>query len=166
MKKLKTLSILLVSLCLFSCEDDDTCGLNGQVNGDCFQVVEAAYNIQNLSANGEPFTRENLFLAFQFDNGAERYQIRARSNQFGGQDYKVGGVDFRFEPDLNYNENAMTFNGDANSPATGQLTVTFSKVDRDNGLVSGSFVWAGASTGATTSSLSGSFTDVAVSLEN
>ncbi|WP_424962850.1 hypothetical protein [Ekhidna sp.] len=166
MRKVALLFISLSQLFIFSCGEDETCGLNGQVNGECFQVVLDSYDIQTLSSNGVTYTRENIFFAIQFDNGSERYGIRARSNQYNNQRFSVGGQNYRFEIGKDYDEDSMTFNGDMNAPATGVLTVTFSKVDRANGLMSGSFVWNGQSTGATTSTLSGTFTDVAVALEN
>lgn len=163
MKKYLIILPFLSILLILSCGDEDTCGLNGEVNGDCFQVVLDDYDVQTINV-GEGYTRENLFLSIQFDNGSERYGIRARSDQFGELEAPTAGIDYRFQTGVEYIQNAMTFNGNINAPATGVLMVNFSKVDRINGSVSGSFVWAGADTGSTTSSLSGTFTDVAVSL--
>ncbi|GEM_PF-5379491 len=149
---------------LFACGDDDACGLNGQVNGECFNAVLNAYNVQPITQSNTSFTRENIFIAYQFEGTrSDRYEIRARANQYDNQDLREDGTDYVFQVGRDYNESAMTFNGDINNPPSGVLTVTFTKVDRENGLVSGSFVWTSASTGETTANLSGTFTDVAVS---
>ena len=163
MKKI-LFSISIASLLLvLSCSEDEPCALNGQANGECFQVVLDDYNVQTINSNGS-YTRENLFLSIQFDTGSERYGIRARSDQFNGVETPMSGVDHRFEQGKEYVQNAMTFNGNINAPATGTLTVSFSKVDRVNGFMSGSFVWVGEDTGVSTSNISGSFADVAVAL--
>ena len=160
-----------ISLCLFlllsSCgEDDESCASNGQVNGECFNAVLNGYNVQSINQSNTSFTRENIFIAYQFEGTrAERYEIRARANQFDGQDFRENGVNYRFEEGREYNEGMMTFNRNINAPASGTLTVTFSKIDRENGLVSGSFVWTSASTGETTNNLSGNFSDVEVALD-
>lgn len=159
------ISICFLLLASFCGEDDEPCDLNGKLNGECFNAVLNGYNVQSINQSNTSFTRENIFISYQFEGTrADRYEIRARANQFDGQDFREDGVNYLFEEGRQYNESAMTFNGNINAPATGQLTVTFSKVDRANGLVSGSFVWSGADTGATTSKLSGTFTDVSVVL--
>ena len=165
MKKI-LFSISILSLCLvLSCSEDEACGLNGQANGECFQVELSSYDIQTINTTPS-YTRENLFLSIQFDTGSERYRIGARSDQYNGVGTPTGGVDYRFETGVEYVQNSMIFNGNINAPATGTLTVVFSTVDRTNGVVAGSFVWVGEDTGSSTSNISGSFSDVAVSLES
>lgn len=158
-----TIIILIVtSLLLSSCgEDEDSCSSNGEVDGECFNVVLNNYNVQNINRSGTSFTRENIFISYQFEGTrAERYEIRARANQFDGQDLSEDGINYRFEEGRTYNENMMTFNGDVNTPASGMLTVDFAKVDRENGMVSGAFAWTSGD-----GNFSGTFSDVAVSFE-
>ena len=157
-------SISILSICVvLSCSEDEACGLNGQANGECFQVELSSYDVQTINTTPS-YTRENLFLSIQFDTGSERYRIGARSDQYNGVGTPAGGVDYRFENGTEYVQNSMIFNGNINAPATGTLTVIFSQVDRVSGMVSGSFVWVGEDTGSTTSNISGSFNNVAVSL--
>ncbi|MEM9895489.1 MAG: hypothetical protein AAF789_03900 [Bacteroidota bacterium] len=167
--KTSTFQFLVALILLFfsACgSDDEPCGSNGEVSGGCFDAVLNAYNVQNIFRSSATFTRENIFIAYQFEGTqSERYEIRARANQYDEQDLAEDGVNYVFEEGRAYNEDMMTFNGNINAPTPGVLIVTFSKVDRENGLVSGFFTWLSASTGETTSNLTGTFVDVAVALE-
>ena len=164
MKKLTSSLILMSTLLIFSCGEDESCTSNGEFTEGCFEVVVTGYNVQTINTT-PPYQRENLQLSYQRpNNGGERISFVVRSDQNGSVP-TVDGALILFEEGENYIGSSMIFNGNINAPATGEMSVVLSKVDRTNGLVSGSFVWSGFDTGATTSDLSGSFTDVAVSLE-
>lgn len=160
----KVISSISIAICLLfiSCgEDEESCSSNGQVNGECFNAVLSNYNVQSINRSNTSFTRENIFISYQFEGTrSDRYQITARANQYDDQDFSEDGVAYLFEEGRIYNESMMIFNGNINAPSSGMLTVVFSKVDRENGLISGSFDWSGSS-----DNLSGSFTDVIVEFE-
>ena len=160
MSKFTTLLLLFITL-LTSCkEEDEPCAENGRLNNDCFNVV-ATYNVQTYGADRD--TRENLFLEYQWpDNGTERLTITIRSDEFPNNPASNGQVDaFWFETGTSYISDKLTTN------TVGEFSAEFTKVDRENGLVSGSFTWKGSDTDVTTgSNFNGTFTDVAVNLES
>ncbi|RED97525.1 hypothetical protein [Marinoscillum furvescens] len=155
MIRFTNLLFLLACFALVSCEDDENCGENAQVDGDCFKAVLVSYSTQTYGADGD--SRENLFISFQYTNGSERYQLPIRS----GKTANNGQVDtFRFTEGEDYSGNSLYFNGDINNPATGNLVVTFTKVDRENGLISATFTWVSAQGGG----FNGKFSDVKMDL--
>lgn len=151
------LSLISIACCILitACSEDDSCGENAQVDGDCFIAVLADYNTQTYGADGD--NRENLFISIQFTNGSERYQLPIRS---GSTTSNGEAETFRFTAGEKYTDNSLYFNGDLNNPASGTLVVTFTKVDRENGFVSATFTWVNDQGGG----FNGFFNDVSVDL--
>ena len=163
MKNLTLSFLLLALIATISCSDDESCTTNGEFTEGCFDVIATDYNVQTVNTTPS-YRRENLQLSYQIsgtNRGRIGFVVRSKQN---GSTPSTDGELFLFSEGEEYASNSMIFNGNINAPATGELKVNFSKVDRVNGLVSGSFVWKGVDTGATTSDLSGTFTDVTVAL--
>lgn len=148
MKKYLLLSVLVI---LFACSDDESCGENGTANGECLSVFTNYFTV----ANGT----EYLDITFGFGPGAPRYSFTVRADNFEGQSTSDSNTEL--EVGRNYISSSMTFNGDFNTP--GSVVTTFSKIDRDTGLVSGSFEWAQDATDfVEADSFNGTFSDAEV----
>lgn len=164
MKKILFSISILSILLIMSCGEDETCSKNGQANDECFDVVAINYSVLNIGGQ-EGDEAEYITINYQFSPGAQRYGFTISSFLASNNPVGNGTADrILFDTGVNYQATSLVFNGNLNAPASGILTVTFSKVDRQNGLLSGSFTWEGDDTGSSTSSISGSFSDVAVSL--
>ena len=162
MKNITPTFLLIAMLLTISCGEDESCASNGEFNEGCFDVIATSYDVQTINTTPS-YRRENLQISYRRPGtNSERISFVVRSNQNNAT--PTEGELLLFEVGESYVGNSMIFNGNINAPATGELTATFSKVDRENGLVSGTFVWSGLDTGATTSNLSGSFTDVVAAL--
>ena len=166
MKNVILSALLCATGILFSCGEDDVCGENGEVGGQCFTVVGENYGIQEIRGSDISFSRENVTIIFQFGPGAHQYEFVVRSNQYDGTYHENNGENYHYETGKSYFGRSLTFNGNVNAPSTGNLIVNFATVDRENGILSGNFSWEGEDTGETTSNLSGTFQNVEVALEN
>ncbi|WP_425389904.1 hypothetical protein [Ekhidna sp.] len=158
-------AVILIGCSLFfSCGEDDSCGEKGNANGECLDV-SIDYDVFDLSGSrATPTTSEYMLVTYQFGPGSPRFSFALWANQYDDEILDEEGENYLFERNKGYNAATMTFNGDFNT--TGKVTTIFSKIDRENGLVSGSFTWAQDENDfVDADSFSGTFTDVEVSFE-
>ncbi len=122
---------------LVSCNQDDSCSTNANLNGDCFNL-DATLDIQTINTTPS-YTRENLSIIFQFppEGPQERVRLTIRSDdepQSSSQSDEVLFLEGKTYTDTG----SCTFNGDLSAGGIPcQYTYTFSKVDRENNLISG-----------------------------
>lgn len=137
---IRIIVITLYGTIIFGCSDELECNENAEVSGECFKAEVIDYDKHSI--NGSiAITREYMTIAFNFPaSNSERYALTIRSNNDGSE--PIDGMEYLFVENVLYEtENSFRYNGNLNSNTIGELTVTFTKVDRTNGMVSGSFTF-------------------------
>ena len=161
MKKFINILSIIGTLLLISCgEDENACSTNAQVAGVCYEAGLQEYNTQNINSNSQ-YLRENLFVGFrELNRNGFQLIIDIRSDTDGG-DPQDGERILLTEGTTYFDTSIITYG----NTQTGSIEVTLTKVDRANGLVSGTFSWNRPESDLfNAESYTGSFTDVAVSL--
>lgn len=164
-KKMNWKAITFIACALFfACGEDESCGEKGNANGECLDVA-IDYDVFDLGGNRPtPTSSEYMLITYQFGPGSPRFSFAIWANQYNDNTFDSEGENYAFELGKGYNSATMTFNGDFNT--TGKVTTTFSKIDRGQGLVSGSFTWVqDANDFVDADSFAGTFTDVSVSFD-
>ncbi len=137
--KITGLFLTLLLLVSISCNKDEGCDTNSNLNGDCFNL-DATFEVQRTGGQSG-YDRERFQFIYQFPpNGPQervRFVINADDSPNGPGD---PGELISYEVGTTYSgENgSFTFNGDLSAggiPAS--YSYTFTKIDRENKLISG-----------------------------
>ncbi len=162
MYRVLTILILISSLVL-SCQKEESCDTNATLNGDCFNL-DATFEIQN-SVGQEGYSRERFQFIFQYPPSGPQERVRFVVN---ADDEPNGpgssGEMVAYEVGTTYSgENgSFTFNGNLSAggiPAS--YSYTFTKLDRENNLISGRIEFS-YSNDFGSESFQSNFTNVAV----
>lgn len=138
MKTARFITLILCSIFVFiSCNQAEDCSTNANLNGDCFNL-DATLNTQTINSNSS-YTRENISLIYQFPPSGPQERVRfvIRSDDSSQSTFRNDTL--FFDTGVTYSDTgSCTFNGDLSAGGIPCVyTYTFSKVDRENNLISG-----------------------------
>ncbi len=135
----RILVLILLAFAFISCQKENSCDTNANLNGDCFNL-DATFEVQNFTGeNG--YSRERFQFIYQFPPSGPQERVRFVINS---DDTPNGpgssGERVAYEVGTTYsgNNGSFTFNGNLSAggiPAS--YSYTFTKLDRENNLISG-----------------------------
>ena len=142
MKKRKSnkwplLAIAIIAVTI-SCNKDEGCDTNATLNSDCFNL-KVELNVQTVNTTPK-YTRENLQLIFQFppEGPQERVRLTVRSNDAPQDNTPADTILFQQGVTYSGISGGCIFNGDFSAGGIPcRYQYIFTKVDRDNNLISG-----------------------------
>lgn len=155
---------IIFSVALFSCQKEENCNTNADLNGECFNL-DATFEVQNTGGQSG-YSRERFQFIFQYPPSGPQERVRFVINSDDAPNGPGStGESVTYEVGTTYSgENAsFTFNGNLSAggiPAT--YSYTFTKLDKENNLVSGEIDFA-YNNDFGSESFSSTFTDVEVS---
>ncbi|MBO6522949.1 MAG: hypothetical protein JJ971_03920 [Balneolaceae bacterium] len=133
------LALMLLILTIISCQKEDNCDTNANLNGDCFNL-DVTFEVQRTGGQSG-YDRERFQFIYQFPPSGPQERVRFVINADDTPNGSGGpGELISYEVGTTYSgENgSFTFNGNLSAggiPAS--YSYTFTKLDRENKLISG-----------------------------